>query len=127
MHHKLNYHEKLKPLARKLRTEGTKGEAILWFNALKARKMYGYQFKRQFHVNGYLADFICSDLKLIIKINGHSQPSVSERKMQDDLEQTGYVILKFEEEEIVDRLDDVSDEISFMIELLRKNIKLLPN
>ncbi|MCX6235962.1 MAG: hypothetical protein NTY07_00155 [Bacteroidia bacterium] len=44
MRHPLEYNKHLKPLARKLRGEGTKGEAILWFYALKARKMYGYQF-----------------------------------------------------------------------------------
>ena len=46
MHHKLNYTDKLKPFARKLRIEGTQGEAILWLNALKAGKMYGYQILR---------------------------------------------------------------------------------
>ena len=129
MHHKLNYHEKLKPFARKLRIEGTKGEAILWFNALKARKMYGYQFNRQFPIGNYIVDFICRRLSLIIEIDGssHRWKQEYDRRREDDLERLGYQILRFSEEKVVHRLDEVVGKISYAIESLEKNIKTPPS
>ena len=48
------YNRNLKPFARKLRKQGTKGEAILWRDVLKARQMKGYQFNRQFIIDNYI-------------------------------------------------------------------------
>jgi len=129
MHHKLNYKENLKPFARKLRIEGTKGEAILWFNALKARKMYGYQFNRQYPIGDYIVDFICRKLNLIIEIDGnsHFSKSESDRIRQDYLEGLGYKIIRFSEGEVVHRLDDVVATISYAIESLEENIKTPPS
>ena len=124
MNHSLQYNRNLKPLARRLRSEGTKGEAILWFYALKARKMYGYQFNRQYPVGNYIVDFICRKLNLIVEIDGssHISKSESDRKRQDDLEGLGYVILRFSEAEVVHRLDDVVGKISYAVETLENNL-----
>ncbi len=120
MNPKNQYNRNLKPLARKLRTEGTKGEAILWFYALKARKMYGYQFNRQFPIGDYIVDFICRKLNLIIEIDGNSHftKSASDQKRQNDLEELGYQFLRFSEAEVVHRLDDVVGKISYAVESL---------
>jgi len=124
VNHSLQYNRNLKPLARRLRSEGTKGEAILWFYALKARKMYGYQFNRQYPVGNYIVDFICRKLNLIVEIDGssHISKSESDRKRQDDLEGLGYVILRFSEAEVVHRLDDVVEKISYAVETLENNM-----
>lgn len=58
MKHPIQYNRNLKSLARKLQIEWTKGEALLWFYVLKSRKMYGYQFNRQFPIGNYIVDFI---------------------------------------------------------------------
>ena len=123
MRHPIQYNRNLKPLARQLRNEGTKGEAMLWFYALKARKMYGYQFNRQFPIGNYIVDFICRKLNLIIEIDGNSHLSKSEsdRERQDYLESLGNVILRFSEAEVVHRLDDVVEKISYAVESLEKN------
>ena len=122
MKHPIQYSEGLKPLARNLRNEGTKGEAILWFYALKAKNMYGYQFNRQFPIGNYIVDFICRKLNLIIEIDGNSHLSKSEsdRDRQDYLERQGYVILRFSEGEVVHRLDDVVEKISYAVESLEQ-------
>ena len=122
MKHTLQYNKLLKPLARKLRNEGTKGEAMLWYYALKARKMYGYQFNRQFPIADYIVDFICRKLNLIIEIDGnsHFSKSSSDRERHDYLENLGYTILRFSEAEVVHRLDDVVEKISYAVESLEK-------
>jgi len=106
-----------------LRNEGTKGEAMLWFYALKAGKMYGYQFNRQFPIGNYIVDFISRKLNLIIEIDGnsHLSKSASDRERQDYLESLGYVILRFSEAEVVYRLDDVVEKISYAVESLENN------
>jgi very-short-patch-repair endonuclease len=40
--------KKLNPLARNLRKTGTKGEALLWRDVLKAKQYWPYQFNGQF-------------------------------------------------------------------------------
>ena len=96
---------------------------MLWFYALKAGKMYGYQFNRQFPIGNYIVDFISRKLNLIIEIDGnsHLSKSASDRERQDYLESLGYVILRFSEAEVVHRLDDVVEKISYAVESLEKN------
>ena len=126
MKHPIQYNKNLKPMARCLRSEGTKGEAILWFYALKAKKMYGYQFNRQFSMDNYIVDFICRRLNLIIEIDGssHFTKSESDRERQDYLEGLGYVILRFSEAEVVHRLDDVVEKICYAVESIEVEMKM---
>ena len=89
------YNRKLKPFVRELRKQGTKGEAMLWNEALKAKQMMGYQFNRQFPIGDYIVDFISRKLKLIIEIDGssHNFKGNEDRKKQDYLESLGFTIL----------------------------------
>ena len=66
---KIHYNPKLKPLARKLRKEGTFAEVLLW-DQLKGRKMKGYTFTRQKPIENYIVDFFCNRLRLVIEIDG---------------------------------------------------------
>jgi very-short-patch-repair endonuclease len=54
---KTPYNNILKHFARNLRKFGTKGEAILWRDVLKAHQMKDYQFNRQFPIESYIVDF----------------------------------------------------------------------
>ncbi|MBK6284830.1 MAG: DUF559 domain-containing protein [Draconibacterium sp.] len=92
-----NYNKNLKPLARNLRKTGTKGEALLWRDVLKAKQHWPYQFNRQFIIGDYIVDFVCRKLHLIIEIDGSSHFAKSEEdfKRQMFLENQGYVIIRF--------------------------------
>ena len=116
----IKYNKNLKPFARKLRIEGTKGEAILWFLALKAKRINGYQFNRQFPIGNYIVDFICRKLNLIIEIDGssHLTKSESDRERQDYLESLGFNILRFSQAQVIHRLDDVVGDIYYAVESL---------
>ena len=93
------YNKKLKPLARNLRKNGTKGEALLWCDALKAKQLWPYQFNRQLIIGDYIVDFISRKLKLIIEIDGSSHFAKSEEDYQRQmfLENLGFTILRFPE------------------------------
>jgi len=112
----------LKLLARKHRTNGTKGEALLWRDVLKARKYWPYQFNRQFIIDDYIVDFICRSLKLIIVVDGSSHFAKDEEdyKRQQYLENKGFTILRFSESHVVYRLDEVIAEIDYAVRCLEK-------
>jgi very-short-patch-repair endonuclease len=120
LHH--HYNKNLKPYARKLRKHGTKGEALLWKKALRARNMEGYQFNRQFPMDNYIVDFICRKLYLIIEIDGssHIGREVQDRKRQDYLENLGYTVIRFSEHEVVYRIDGVVKSIYTVIKVLEE-------
>jgi very-short-patch-repair endonuclease len=117
-----SYNKKLKPLARKLRKQGTKGEAILWRDVLKARQIKGYQFNRQFPIDNYIVDFVSRKLKLIIEIDGNSHIAKSEEdfERQNFLESLGFQILKFSEVFVIYRIDEVVTEIDYAIECIEE-------
>ena len=118
------YNKNLNPLARKLRKFGTKGEALLWRDVLKAKQHWPYQFNRQYVIGGYIVDFICRKLKLIIEIDGSSHFAKSEEdyKRQQFLESLDYTILRFPEQTVIYRIDDVVAEIDYAIQCLEQQI-----
>nr|WP_319571635.1 DUF559 domain-containing protein [uncultured Draconibacterium sp.] len=117
-----SYNKNLKQFARKLRKQGTKGEAILWRDVLKARKMRGHQFNRQFIIKNYIVDFVCRELKLIIEIDGYSHFVKSEEDYvrEKELEDLGYQIIRFSEAMVIYRIDEVATEIYYAVECLEQ-------
>ena len=116
------YNKNLKPLARSLRKDGTKAEALLWRDVLKARQLWPYQFNRQFPMGNYIVDFIARKLKLIIEIDGSSHFAKSEEdfEKQQFLENAGYTVLRFSEGEVIFRIDEVVQEIDYAINCIEK-------
>jgi len=116
---------KLKTFARSLRKNGTKGEALLWRDVLKAKQHWPYQFNRQFIIGDYIVDFVCRKLQLIIEIDGSSHFAKSEEdyKRQIYLENRGYVVLRFPESLVVYRIDEVVAEIDYAIQCLEQQME----
>ncbi len=123
---KTSQNKNLKPFARKLRKQGTKGEAILWRDVLKARQMKGYQFNRQFIIENYIVDFVSRKLKLIIEIDGNSHFSKSKEdyERQTYLENLGFQVLRFSEALVIYRIDEVVAEIDYAIECIEEQKNL---
>ena len=119
------YNRKLKPLAGNLRKFGTKGEALLWRDVLKAKQHWPYQFNRQFIIGDYIVYFICRKLKLIIEIDGSSHLAKNEEDFihQEFLESQGYIVLRLSESIVVYRIDDVVAEIDYAIKSLEQKIE----
>jgi very-short-patch-repair endonuclease len=102
------YNNNLKKYAREHRSYSTLSETMLWNEGLKKRKL-GYQFNRQRPIAGYIVDFFCKDLNLIIELDGvtHIDGFTEENKKERDilrqnkLEEKGYCVLRFEDFDIV--------------------------
>ncbi len=52
-----------------LRENQTKAEYIIW-EILRNRKFLGLKFRRQHGIGEYIADFYCSEKKIVIEIDG---------------------------------------------------------
>jgi len=80
--------------ARKLRQGDNRAEALLWLE-LKARKLGGYKFTRQFSIGPFFADFACRERWLVVEIDGSQHADSSYDRRRDDFMQSqGYSILR---------------------------------
>jgi len=113
------YNTTLQTLANKLRKNMTKAEACLWKYALRARKMKGYQFRRQRPVLNFIADFMCKELKLVIEVDGithsHEETVKKDKFKQEALEIAGFKVIRFTDEEVLTAINDVILKIEEVI------------
>jgi very-short-patch-repair endonuclease len=83
-----------------MRADATKVENVLW-QALRNRQLEGLKFKRQVPLEGYILDFVCFEVRLIIEVDG-SQHSDSQRDIVRDrhFEGQGFRVLRFWNDEV---------------------------
>jgi very-short-patch-repair endonuclease len=112
------YNPKLKLLARKLRTNSTKSEVLMW-NYLKGKQVLGYDFHRQKPILDFIVDFYCSELNLAIEIDGESHygNEIKDEIRQKEIEKYGVSFLRFDESQIYFNLDGVIKIIDNWIQL----------
>ena len=94
--------------AKTLRKNMTKEERHLWYDFLKT---YPVQFKRQYSVGVYFADFYCHQARLIVELDGsqHYEPDKSEQDAQRTayLEQQGLRVLRFSNLDVLRQFQNV--------------------
>jgi len=105
-----NYNKRLKPIAHKLKKDMTKAEVCLWKYILRDSKTR-YKFRKQRIIGQYIVDFVSLELKFIIEVDGESHNHIEIAKndiiRQEYLEQLGYKIMRFTDEEILKELTSV--------------------
>ena len=103
----------LKENAQKQKRFPTEAEKCLW-EMLRAKKM-GHRFRRQHIIGDFIVDFICLPLNLIIEVDGkyHNTHQQQETDYIRDsiLNQAGYTILRFTNEEVIGDIDNVIHRI----------------
>lgn len=103
----------------------TKAEACLWKYALRAGMRKGYGFRRQRPVLEFIADFMCLELKLVIEVDGitHTWGETVEKDMrkEDRLKEAGFLILRFDDDEILKNISRVVEAIDLKIEEIERN------
>jgi len=116
------YNKSLRGFAKSNRNETTKAEVCLWKYALSKKQMDGFVFKRQRPVLGFIADFMCQQLKLIIEVDGithHSEEQFKEDLIrQRKLEQIGFTVIRFSDEDVLENMDSVILAISEIVNKL---------
>ena len=98
--------------ARQLRRNQTDAEHTLWFQ-LRGRRLNGLKFKRQVPIDRYIADFCCSDARLIIELDGgqHATRTTEDANRTKILEAMGYLVLRFWNNDVLQNLEGVLEEI----------------
>ena len=102
----------LKPLRKKLRTEQTDCEKILW-QKLRNKQFNGYKFYRQFGVGPYILDFYCDTAKLAIELDGgqHSERVEYDKDRTDYINSLEIKVIRFWNNQVMSNLDDVLETI----------------
>ncbi|MBA8907235.1 endonuclease domain-containing protein [Aminobacter sp. NyZ550] len=100
--------------AKSMRRKMTDAELKLW-NELRAHRLMGLGFRRQYPVAGYIVDFACPTHKLIVELDGsqHAEPANAEvdAVRTHRLEQDGWTILRFWNDDVVRDMDNVCQNI----------------
>ena len=94
----------------------TKEERHLWYDFLKT---YPVQFKRQYSIGPYFADFYCYKAKLIVELDGsqHCEPKAMEcdRKRTAYLQKQGFLVLRFSNVDVITQFRAVCETIDTAI------------
>jgi len=91
----------------------TPAESALW-EGLRNKNL-GVKFRRQHPVNAYIPDFVCLEKCLIVEVDGkyhfigNQQVSDEERTLY--LEQNGFEVIRFTNEEVLGNIDGVLERI----------------
>lgn len=98
--------------ARELRRNMTPSEAHLW-QALQGKQLHGMRFRSQHAVGPFILDFYCPAYKLVIEVDGASHDGQAEYDAirTQQLNEFGYTVLRFRNEEVFDNLPSVLNRI----------------
>ena len=109
--------------AREMRQNPTEAESILW-SYLSDNKL-GVHFRRQHPVYGYIPDFVSLKNQIIIEIDGgyHLEGEQPEKDAERTryLNQAGFVVLRFTNEEVLCDIESVLEDITDLITTPQKS------
>jgi len=75
----------------------TDAEQSLWYY-LRGKRFLGYKFKRQVPIGKYIVDFLCTDTKIIIELDGsgHLEPIQIQHDDEREkyLKEKGYKVIR---------------------------------
>jgi cyclase len=113
--------------AKHLRKNMTNAETVLWTYLKK--DIIGFKIRRQHPIGLYIADFYCHKPKLMIELDGsiHNEPDIKEADdaRQKELERWGYSIIRFTNEVVMTKPEEVikiiTEKISVLTNLQKQN------
>jgi len=118
---KANIPKYLPGLARRLRTNSTEAEVVLW-EALRNRKVAGAKFRRQHPLGRYIADFYCHESQLVIELDGSIHDRLSQAEYDKvrlaELEARGLTILRIKNDEVIESLSATLNKIADVLNKL---------
>ena len=99
--------------AKKLRQDGSLVERILWRHLRENRTHSEFKFRYQHPLSKYIVDFVCLPAKLVIEIDGlsHDSASQDDQIRQEYIEQLGYQVLRFSNQDIMNDVNSVAETI----------------
>jgi cyclase len=109
--------------AAELRCQPTHAEEVLW--GYLRTKPLGFKFRRQHPYLNYILDFYCHSRKLVIEVDGsiHNKGDVknNDEQRQSHLESKGLLVLRFANENVEHKLENVINTIETHLQLKTKS------
>ncbi|MDJ0899324.1 MAG: DUF559 domain-containing protein [Xenococcus sp. MO_188.B8] len=104
--------EKIKR-AKELRQNMTLAEKILWEH-LRAKRFNGLKFRRQQIIEGFIVDFYCHSLGLVIELDGEIHNKQKEYDIERDkiLSSKQLTILRFTNQQVPEDVESVLNTIA---------------
>jgi very-short-patch-repair endonuclease len=98
--------------ARRMRKEPTQAELRFWYE-VRDRRLGNLKFRRQVPIGPYIADFLCSELNLIIEIDGGQHTDDVERDTVRDqfLQSQGFTVLRFWNHKVMNNMRGIAEVI----------------
>jgi very-short-patch-repair endonuclease len=123
-----NYNPKLRGFAKHNRENMTKAEACLWKYVIGRRQFMGYRFNRQKPIGGYIVDFLCKELRLIIEVDGltHQFEEVAKKDIirEEELKAMGFTIIRFEGSDVLNDIANVERTLLHYVEIFHQESNL---
>ena len=109
------YNEKiLESRRRDLRVKQTEAEKILW-QKLRNRQINGFKFFRQCSIGKYIADFYCSELRLVIELDGsqhYEENSLEYDNIREEfMKSLDIKTIRFNNLDVFKNLDEVMERV----------------
>ena len=87
-------------------------ERRLWY-ALRDQRLGGLKFRRQVVIGRYIVDFHNHAASLVIELDGdsHADQGAFDKQRQAWLELQGLLVIRFSNDDVLNKLDDVLEAI----------------
>ncbi len=110
----LRYNKNLTALARENRKNPTVAEIKMWTEVLCMRQFLHYKFLRQKPIANFIVDFYCSELHLVIEIDGdtHGETITYDLERTKLLNARGLMVIRYTNEDILKNIAGVYDDLS---------------
>ncbi len=108
--------QKIKPdklaLAKYFRSHMTYTEKCFW-NMVRRNQIEGLQFRRQQIIHGFIADFYCNQINLVVEIDGgiHEQQKDYDKLRDYIISSCGIKVIRFTNEDVVNKSDWVLQKL----------------
>lgn len=114
---RIPYEAELTERARELRRNMTKTEKKIWFEILADKRFKNLRWLRQRPIGGFIVDFYCPQLKLVVEIDGGSH---NEKIAYDDarskyLESFGLKVIRFQNDYVMKNIEGVFRTLEQMV------------
>lgn len=99
--------------AKELRKDMTPAEKILWEH-LRAKRFNGLKFRRQQIIAGFIVDFYCHSLGLIIEVDGKIHDKRKEKDLEREaiLKAQGFQMVRFTNQQVIEDIEAVLKAIA---------------
>lgn len=113
------YSKEILEKAKELRSSQTDAEGLLW-HYLQNKQLNGYKFRRQQAIGSYIVDFVCLEKKLVIELDGgqhgENESVKYDQKRTGFLNQSGFEVLRFWNDEVFKNMESVLDLVLFHLD-----------